>query len=57
LFYLGLCNYKIAHETQNKSMMLEAQKFSDEASHIKSSVQGQAYTNAAAIKGELSKMH
>lgn len=56
LFYLGMCNYKIAHETRDKQMMVEAQKFSEEASHIKSSVQAAAGTNAIAIKAEVAKM-
>jgi hypothetical protein len=56
LYYLGMCNYKIAHETRDKQRMNEAQKFSDEAAHIKSSVQTQAYNNAAAIKAEAAKM-
>jgi hypothetical protein len=56
LFYLGLCNYKIGHETQNKQKLLEAQKYSEQAAQIKGPFQNQAYTNATAIKGEVSKM-
>jgi hypothetical protein len=36
--------------------LLEAQKYSEQAAQIKGPFQNQAYTNATAIKGEVSKM-
>lgn len=56
LFYLGLVNYQIGKQTANKQRIIEGQKYSEEASHIKGPFQTQAYTNATAIKGELSRM-
>lgn len=56
LYYLGVSNYKIGHETANKQMLVEAQKYFEQAAQIKGPYAQNAYQSAAIIKGEVSKM-
>ena len=56
LFYLGVSNYNIAKMTANKPKMVEAAKFSDQASKIAGPYQDQAWKNAALIQKEAAAM-
>jgi tetratricopeptide (TPR) repeat protein len=55
LFTLGLANYHIGHEIGNRSQLLDAQKFSEQAATLKFPDAQQAYINAQSIKAELAK--
>jgi tetratricopeptide (TPR) repeat protein len=55
-FYLGVANYNIGKMTANKSKLLEAAKFSDQAAAIAGPFQDQAWKNAALIKKEAATM-
>jgi hypothetical protein len=55
LFYLGLSNYQLGKETQNRALITQAQRFSDECSKIPGPYQSQAYTNSLTMKQELAR--
>lgn len=55
LFYLGLSNYQMGRETQNRALITQAQRFSEECSKIPGPYQNQAYTNALTMKQELAR--
>lgn len=52
-FYLGLANYQLARVTNDRARMQEAQKFSEQSAAIPGPMQGQARTNANAMRQEL----
>jgi tetratricopeptide (TPR) repeat protein len=56
LYYLGVCNYRIGHETQNKQMEVEAQKFFADCAQVKGRYSQPCFTSAAAVKAETAKM-
>lgn len=56
LYYLGLCNYKIGHETANKQMEVEAQHFFEQCAQVKSPVAGNCSNSAPLVKKEAAAM-
>lgn len=52
-FYLGLANYQLAKVTSDRAKLQEAQKFSEQSAAIPGPMQGQARTNANAMRQEL----
>jgi len=56
LFHLGLVNYQIGRLTLNKSRVLEAARFSDQAAQIKSPFAEQAWRNGGVMRAEAAKM-
>lgn len=52
-FYLGLADYRIAKLTDDRTKMQEALKYSQQSASIAGPMQGQAQTNANAIRQEL----
>jgi tetratricopeptide (TPR) repeat protein len=57
LFYLGVANYNLGKSTMKKAQVLEAVKYSQQASAITGPYAQQARHNALAMKGEADKMH
>jgi hypothetical protein len=55
LFYLGLSNYQLGKETQNRALIQKAQVFSEECSRITGPYAQQAYTNNLLMKQELAR--
>lgn len=56
LFYLGVANYQLAASMRDRSRMLEAAKFSDEAAAYRGPLSQQAWRNAQAMRAEAQKM-
>jgi len=56
LYYLGVCNYHIGHETANKQMEVEAQHFFEQCAQVKTTVSQNCFTSAAAVKKESAAM-
>jgi tetratricopeptide (TPR) repeat protein len=56
LFYLGIANYQLGITTRNKAQVLEAAKFSEEASAIKGPLAQQAWRNSVVMKTEADKI-
>ena len=56
LFYLGVANYQLGKMTLDKSRMLDAARFSEEASAIEGPYSQQAWHNALVSKAEAAKM-
>lgn len=56
LFHLGLSNYQIGKATNNKALMLEAAKYSDQCAAMKTPFSQQAWKNAALIKQEAARL-
>jgi len=56
LFYLGVSDYQLGQATLNKGLVLEAQKFSDQAAQIPGPYQQQAWKNAAIMKQTADRM-
>jgi len=56
LFYLGMANYELGKMTLNKARVLEASKFSEQATAIEGPYQEQARHNALVMKNEAAKM-
>ncbi len=55
LFFLGIANYGLARATNDKVLLKQALKFSEEASAIPGAYQQQAAQNVYAMKQELSR--
>jgi hypothetical protein len=55
LFYLGLSNYQLGKETQNRALIQKGQAFSEECSKISGPYAQQAYTNNLLMKQELAR--
>jgi tetratricopeptide (TPR) repeat protein len=55
-FYLGVANYQLGAATRNRTQMLEAARFSEQAAAIKGPLADQAWRNAQAMKAEAAKM-
>lgn len=56
LFHLGVANYHIGRQLNNKARVLEAAKFSDRAAAIKSPYAQEAWRNAHIMRTEALKM-
>lgn len=56
LFHLGLANYQVGKATNNKALMLEAAKYSDQCAALKSPFSQQAWKNSALIKQEAARL-
>jgi tetratricopeptide (TPR) repeat protein len=56
LFYLGMSNYQLGKMTLNKALVLEAAKFSEQASAIEGPYADQARHNALVMKADAGKM-
>jgi tetratricopeptide (TPR) repeat protein len=56
LFHLGVANYQLGRTFMRKAQVVEAVKFSEEASRIKGPFAEQAYRNAYIMKTEGAKM-
>ncbi len=56
LFFLGVANYTLGSQTNNKARVLEAAKFSEQAAGYKSQYANQALTNAVAMRNAAAKM-
>lgn len=56
LFNLGLCNYHVGRQSMDRTRILEAAKFSDQAAAIRSPFQRQAWTNAHLMRTEADKL-
>jgi hypothetical protein len=56
LFYLGMANYQLGKMTLNKALVVEAAKFSEQASLIDGAYAEQARHNALVMKAEAGKM-
>jgi hypothetical protein len=56
LFYLGVANYQLGKMTLDKSRVLDAARFSEEASTIEGPYSQQAWHNALVSKAEAAKM-
>jgi hypothetical protein len=57
LFYLGMANYQLGKTAKDKARMLEAVKFSQQASAIPGAYAAQARKNAIAMKADADKIH
>jgi tetratricopeptide (TPR) repeat protein len=55
LFYLGLSDYQLGKETQNRALIQQALKYSEDCSKISGPYSQQAYTNALLMKKELAR--
>ena len=56
LFFLGVANYNIGSQSNNKARVLEAANFSELAANYKSQYASQAMTNAVAMRNAAAKM-
>ncbi len=56
LYFLGLANYQFGVATNNRAMVSEAAKFSEEAAEIPGPLQANARQNAYAMKQQMWKM-
>jgi tetratricopeptide (TPR) repeat protein len=56
LFFLGVANYNIGSQSNNKARVLEAANFSEQAANYKSQYASQAMTNAVAMRNAAAKM-
>ena len=56
LFALGVANYQLGSQTNNKNRVLEAANFSEQASKIPGPQAQQAYSNAQAMRTAAAKM-
>ncbi len=55
LFFLGLSDYQLGRETQNRALIQQAEKYSEDCSKINGPYSQQAYHNALLIKQELAR--
>lgn len=56
LFYLGVANYQLGSQTRNKTQVLEAAKFSEQAGAMQGPLAQQAWRNAQVMKTEAAKL-
>jgi hypothetical protein len=56
LFHLGVANYQLGRMTNNKAQVIEAIKFSEQASQIAGPLSQQAWRNAQVMRTEVSRM-
>jgi len=56
LFYLSLANYNLGRQSLNRVQVLEAAKFSEQASKIPGPYQQQAWSNTSLMKNEADRM-
>jgi hypothetical protein len=56
LFFLGVSNYNIGSQSNNKARVLEAANFSEQAAGYKSQYTQQAMTNSVAMRNAAAKM-
>ena len=56
LFYLGVSNYNLGKMTNNKALVLEGAKFSDQCAALPGPLAEQAWKNSAAMKADAAKM-
>jgi hypothetical protein len=56
-FSLGLCEYQYGKLTQDRTKMQSGQQYMEKSAATKSSLQGQAFTQANAMKQELTGRH
>jgi len=55
-FYLGLANYGLGVQTNNKARVLEAAKFSEQAAAVKGQYSQQAWRNVQGMRDQAQKM-
>ena len=56
LFFLGMANYELGKMTLNKARVLEAAKFSEQATAIEGPYREQARHNALVMRNEAARM-
>jgi hypothetical protein len=56
LFYLGVANYQLGASMRDRTRILEAAKFSDQAATIKGPLSQHAWRNAQAMRAEAQKL-
>jgi hypothetical protein len=56
LFALGVANFQLGSQTNNKKRVLEAATFSEQSSKLNWAQSGQAYANAQAMRAQAAKM-
>jgi hypothetical protein len=56
LFYLSLANYNLGRQSLNRTQVLEAASFSEQASKIPGPYQQQAWSNTSLMRNEADRM-